>query len=984
VMVGRTVSHYTILEKLGGGGMGVVYKAQDLKLDRLVALKFLPHEFGSEEEQKKRFIQEAKAASALDHPNICTVHEIDQADDGQMFIVMACYEGETLKKKIGRGPLPVKEAIDIAIQVAQGLVKAHEKGLIHRDIKPANLMMTDDGIVKIVDFGLAKEIGAVDVTRTMQTAGTAAYMSPEQVQGLHLDGRTDIWSLGVTLYEMLAGQRPFPGDTLAMVVHSIVVEQPKPLRGIKPEIEAELEQIVGKALAKDRQTRYRSAAELLKDLADYRTTLTASQSFDLKFFRRQSRRPKVVVPALLILLVLAGLVSWSLYRNSKARWAREQALPGITRLIEKGDTLAAFTLAGEAEKYISGESSLKNLWPGMSTRISVQTEPPGVEVYFKNYADVKGEWRRLGSSPLDNLRMPLGFFRWKLSKQGFATLEASGEVYPQRKTISFTLNKEGSSPVASVRVPGQTFTTALAGIGILGPVQLGDYWIDKYEVTNRQFKEFVDRGGYQKPEYWKNEFSKDGRPLLLYQALAEFRDTTGRPGPATWEAGSYPAGKEDFPVTGVSWYEAAAYAEFAGKKLPSIYDWYRAAAIWEAPETVPLSNFKGEGPAAVGTYQGVGPFGTYDMAGNVKEWCWNEESGRRYILGGGWNDAPYMFSWAQPLSPFDRSPANGFRCVKYAAEPSDALTLAVPREFRDYSKEQPVSSALFDVYKGLYSYDRRELHPKSEAVNDGSQVWRREKVTFDAAYGGERVIAHLFLPKDTPGPYQTVIFFPGAGTENWPSNEDIWGLRELDFIIKSGRALLYPIYKGTYERSFARFSGEPTAIRDRLVQWRKDLGTSIDYLESRKDIDSSKLAYCGYSLGARIAPVLLANEPRLNAAVLFDGGFTLGRVIADMPRPLPDPGMPLPGPARPLPEADGINFAPRVKMPVLMLNGRYDFIFPVEASQIPMFQFLGSAAKDKRHVVFETGHGTLPSLTFRASVIRETLDWLDHYLGPVH
>ncbi len=211
-MIGKTISHYKILEKLGGGGMGVVYKAQDIKLKRTVALKFLPPELTREEEAKERFVHEAQSASALQHNNICTIHDIDDTDDGQMFICMDYYDGETLKKKIERGPLSVEEAIDITTQIARGLERAHEQKIVHRDIKPANLMVTSDGVVKIVDFGLAKLAGKTTVTKTGTTVGTVAYMSPEQARGEAVDHRTDIWALGVVLYEMLTGQLPFKGD----------------------------------------------------------------------------------------------------------------------------------------------------------------------------------------------------------------------------------------------------------------------------------------------------------------------------------------------------------------------------------------------------------------------------------------------------------------------------------------------------------------------------------------------------------------------------------------------------------------------------------------------------------------------------------------------------------------------------------------------------------------------------------------------------
>ena len=202
-MIGQIVSHYRILEKLGEGGMGVVYKAQDLRLERFVALKFLPPHIRPDQEEKVRFIREAKAASALDHPNVGTIHEIAETDDGQMFIVMAHYEGETLKEKIERGPLPVTEAVDIAAQIASGLAKAHHQHIVHRDIKPGNLLVTPDGLVKIIDFGLAKLGGLTKITETHTTMGTMAYISPEQARGEEVDQRSDVWSLGVVLYEML-------------------------------------------------------------------------------------------------------------------------------------------------------------------------------------------------------------------------------------------------------------------------------------------------------------------------------------------------------------------------------------------------------------------------------------------------------------------------------------------------------------------------------------------------------------------------------------------------------------------------------------------------------------------------------------------------------------------------------------------------------------------------------------------------------------
>ncbi|MCH8034021.1 MAG: protein kinase [Bacteroidetes bacterium] len=267
-MIGKTIrhggSHYKILEKLGEGGMGIVYKAIDTKLDRTVALKFLPSSLTSDKEAKDRFVREARAASALDHPNICTIHEINETDDGQLFIAMAYYKGETLKKKIERGPFKIEEAIDIVSQVAEGLKRAHKKGIIHRDIKPANIFITNDGITKILDFGLAKVSTQTQLTTMGMTMGTVAYMSPEQTKGEEVDHRTDIWSLGVVLYEMLTGELPFRGDYDQAILYSVLNEEPKFLK--KFDILPSIQRVIKKALKKDRDRRYRQISELITDL----------------------------------------------------------------------------------------------------------------------------------------------------------------------------------------------------------------------------------------------------------------------------------------------------------------------------------------------------------------------------------------------------------------------------------------------------------------------------------------------------------------------------------------------------------------------------------------------------------------------------------------------------------------------------------------------------------------------------------------------
>jgi len=293
-MIGQTISHYKILEKLGEGGMGVVYKAKDTKLDRIVALKFLPERLLCDEEAKRRFVHEAKAASALDHPNIGTIHEIDEAE-GECFISMAYIKGKSVKELIKEKEFSIEEILKIAIQIAEGLNAAHKKDIVHRDIKSDNIMLTDEGLVKIMDFGLAKLKGVCKVTKAGTTLGTVSYMSPEQARGEEVDHRTDIWSLGVVLYEMLTGQLPFKAEYEQAVVYSILNEEPKPITVLRSELPTELEQIVNKALSKNPDSRYQNAKDILVDFKKLRKELE-SQTLKKEASGKKSQPSIAVLP----------------------------------------------------------------------------------------------------------------------------------------------------------------------------------------------------------------------------------------------------------------------------------------------------------------------------------------------------------------------------------------------------------------------------------------------------------------------------------------------------------------------------------------------------------------------------------------------------------------------------------------------------------------------------------------------------------------
>jgi len=978
---GKRLGPYEIQSLIGAGGMGEVYRALDTRLQRIVAIKVLPVHLSSDADLHARFEQEAKAISGLQHPNICVVHDIGN-QDGVNFMVMEYVSGHTLDKSVPPGGMPANIAVRYAIQVADALARAHSAGIVHRDLKPANIMVDENGLIKVLDFGLAKlsraaAVGAGDAATIATTpgmiVGTVAYMSPEQAEGKPLDARSDIFSFGAVLYEMLSGKRAFVGESSAALLSAVMRDDPKPLSEVRRDLQPEVRRIVSRCLKKDPAARCGSGAELAKDLRECRDLLFPESGATLSAGRiaREVKRPRVLVPLLVALVLLGAGVMHLVQRNREARWAHDEALPQIQELFDETRFQQAFALANRADKAIPGDPRLAKLWPVISYQMSLDTTPEGADVYRRGYNDPDSSWEYIGKTPIKDLRQPRGTLLWKFEKPGYQTVVRTTLAVIPRYSVpqgdvakgTVTLDEVSKAPPGMLHVELAKYfrTLFIPGFEGMPELPLPDYWLDKYEVTNRQFKEFVDQGGYQKRDYWKNEFKKEGKTLSWEQAMALFRDAAGRPGPKDWIAGQYPKGQDDFPVTGISWYEAAAFAEFAGKSLPTIYHWNRAAGPISAAYISPASNFGGSGVMPVGSKQGIGPWGTYDMAGNVKEWAWTEaEAGKHYVLGGAWDEPSYMFVDPDAQSPFLRTANIGFRCAKYPEPVPAVATAAMPSPRRDLSKGKPVSNEVFQAYRSLYTYDKVPLSATVEPYGIEDDDWKAEKVTYTAGYGNERAIMYLFLPKNAKPPFQTVIFFPGSGSLqqrrfNLPTTIG------LDAILRSGRAVVFPVYKSTYERGDGMetdVASETTVWRDHVVMWSKDASRAIDYVETRPEFDHDKIAFYGVSWGAVMGAIIPAVEPRIKANVLALGGLDFH----------PSP-----------PEVDTVNFLPRVKQPTLMLNGRYDFFFPEKSTQDPFYRLLGSKKDQKKKLMYESGHSVPHN-----ELIKETLNWFDQYLGPVH
>jgi formylglycine-generating enzyme required for sulfatase activity/predicted Ser/Thr protein kinase len=982
-MIGKTFGQYRVLEKLGQGGMGVVYLAHDAKLERKVALKFLPPDVAQDDLARERFRREALAAAAIDHPFLCNVYEIDDVD-GQAFIAMEYVDGQTLKQRLKEGPVSLAEGLRLGEEIAGALAEAHERGIVHRDLKPSNVMLTSDGHAKVMDFGLAKSTltGRGDagpdlepLTGTGMTTGTLAYMSPEQIEGGDVDARSDLFAFAVVFHELLTGRHPFARGTPIATTTAILTEAAPSLRGQVAAATQQLDSLLQRMLARNPDDRVQTMGEV-------RDTLRVLQ--ERHFGRRASTKRQLGALVGVSILVIWAVALLLPYRSRLNVERARASVPEIERLALAGDYLAASDLAAVAARYLPDDSALAEIRPVFTDMLTVISEPPGALVYLERFvadeADRGDERQLLGTTPIDAMELPRGEYKASIEMADFVTVERLVSSQLNRAEVRLgadpairieaTMVPSADAPPDMVFVPGGEY--GLIGWRYLSPAALDDFYIDRYEVTNQGYQDFIRAGGYSNGSFWIHPIRDGDGELALDEAMRLFLDRSGLPGPREWSNQQYPEGEARHPVTGVSWYEAAAYAQYAGKALPTIYQWEKAArnGLWTHFEGQVMpwglvnvntsassrANYYGSGTEPVDAFSfGISPYGAYNMAGNAGEWIRNERGAGYAAMGGSWEDASYVFASGEARPALEASGTVGFRLVsRPEVESRDQGSGPIVRSAPTVAVT-PVDDATYQAFMSHYRYDERDLDVQLiEQIE--TPDWWREKLTFNGVE--DRVIAYLYLPKQAQQPFQLINWMVSSTAfQGRTAAEEVEAIMAPQ--LKAGRAVFAVVPRGAIERPWPEVMSaaiEGTVVdRDMRLLQVTEFRIGLDYLETRPEVDMSCIAHVGFSWGASSRAIVFdAVEPRICSIVYIGGALR---------------------PTTQLPEVNAWNFAPRVTQPTLVLTGRYDEENPYDPWARDLYELLGGP---KRLELVDSGH--LPPVEIRNPIISE---FLDETLGAV-
>jgi len=959
---GIRLGRYEVRAPLGAGGMGEVYTAYDHDLEREVAIKVLHSGAAASSDRVRRFMQEAKAASALNHPNVAHVYEVG-SHDGLHFIVMEIVEGETLRDRLARGPLSIDDTLDLGLQISAALGAAHKAGIVHRDIKPENVIIHPDGYAKVLDFGLAKlrEPRGEDAATILKTGtgiamGTLGYMAPEQLAAGEITPAADVYSLGIVLHEMVTGHRPdgkAPSDA-------------------PPKLQA----VITKATATNVSDRYPSAVEMHDDLRSISRELVATPHVA----KPRSKWPLVAAAAVAVIaLIAAG--AWMLLRSSRQKTAARM-IASAEQLLEQRKVPEAYEAASAAAALVPEDDRLRDIIARATERVSIASDPPGAAVYLQRFKGPDARVRA-GTTPLIIPRLARADYLVTLEMQGYAPVTRSLPIAPLYRdemearrlpsTLAIKLIESSKVPPRMVFVAGGPYRLQGWYRASDHEANLPDFFIDRYEVSNEEFARFVQAGGYRRRELWKHPFVHDGKTIPFEEAMARLHDTTGLPGPRSWSGGAPPAGRENHPVTDVTWYEAAAFAEWSTRKLPTVYQWEKAGRYpgSRAGTSLPFgviaegggvdaterANFRGKGTMPVDSLPfGMSPWGAEQMAGNVSEWCRNANPPGYATRGGGWNDAVYAFGRTGAYPAFYSSGNLGFRCVKSVdAKGGDEgdLSLAAAGFVPDY---KPVDDRKFEELRARYDYARTPLDARVIEAEDTPE-WRREKIAYNVA--GKTVIAYLYLPVGFKRPLQVIHFSPAGDVESGTRTLRASIDSNLAPLIRGGRAVFSVALEGFLDRPVKTVDEPDSRSReyvDYTVSRVTELRRGLDYLETRPDIDMSRVGFAASSAGTWAGVVLAAVENRYRSIYLIGAGVR--------PNEITD-----------APAANRINFLPQIKPPKLLVQGRYDESSPLKSDAEPLFRLM---REPKRLHVYEGGH--VPP---REIYVREMQTWMDETLGPV-
>jgi hypothetical protein len=672
------------------------------------------------------------------------------------------------------------------------------------------------------------------------------------------------------------------------------------------------------------------------------------------------------------ILSLSFFILFTGYGTGSYFWVNNFMSPQIETLLSEDNNVEAWLASNKINAFAPFFSRYSENDDDISVLSNIKVAQSGAYVYWKAYEN-DGEWRLLGTSPLPPVRLPKGIIQLKIEKEGFeVTLLTISNPSIRLENLSFkadwsldpiNLQPIGSVPNGMIYVQGGNFVPALTGNGT-DPVFLHPFYIDKLEITNSEFKNFMDLGGYNNSQYWVDmEFIEDGISLTWEEAKSIMVDSTGVTGPSTWEVGTFLEGKENHPVTGVSWYEALAYSRYKGNILPPMFHWAKAAypageiVSPISPKLLKVSNFFQVELQEVGSGQSA--HGAFDMAGNAREWVWNIFGGRGLSLGGAYNEPQYLASQTSPLPRMDRSDTNGFRTARLI-NPRDLNPYGNPivtQAPKDPSFYKPMNDEVFNVYSRNFEVSSEPLNAKVLYVDDSHPLWIKERVQIAVGYNNEVMDVLIFRPKNSFGPSAPIVFHPGSNYYTTPPDIDEVNPGEfgLDFIIKSGRTIVWPAWKGSLNRMPPRSSSPEEALRrfrDLFRYWVSDTSKTLDYISSRTELDSNNIFYMGMSYGALFNTHNLIFEDRYNAAVLYVGG-----VFSTFP-----------------PMSDGINHMPRIKTPFLMLNGEQDYLVP-KVSAMTFFGSTGTPKEDKKIIFYDSGHWPLP----RNQMIKESLSFIEQY-----